>query len=396
MKIIYISKYAAYNPFGMDTRHIYMSREMVRQGHDVELILSDSNHNLRSLPTLYTDQVDGVNVRWIKTFKYHRVYSIRRILSWISFELGLRKYLRTLDRDVDAVMVSSLSLLTVFNGIYLKRKKQCKLVFEVRDIWPLVLHGLLGLAKWNPLYKWLASIEKRGYREADLIVGTMPNLEEHVQRQTNLKKKVQWIPHLVNAELHYSNHHRYHQPLSELKRAGKTIVGYAGSINRSSNLEALLTAAKTLESEPLHFVVLGGGPYVQRFKNLCLQNVTFFNTIEQCEVLAFLRDCDVLYDGYLNSELYAYGNSRNKYVEYCLATKPIVMAYAGYPLFVTERQCGITVDPDDPMALSCAIKEIVYKPLKERITMGENALSFAKEHLNTEFHVRQLMEALNV
>lgn len=398
MHILYISKYAAYNPFGMDTRHIYLSREMVRQGHDVSLMLSDSNHNLHTLPTQYSDTVDGVKVRWIKTLKYKRVYGIRRILSWFSFERKLRIELKRNDwSDLDVVIISSLSLLTVINGIYLKRKHGCKLVFEVRDIWPLVLNGVQGVSKRNPVYWWLQSIERRGYREADLVVGTMPNLSEHVKSSIAESKTTLWIPHLMNPQVRYTSNHRYQQVIEQIRSKDKMIVAYAGSINRSSNIRLLMDAANKMHDIPVHFVVLGEGPLMASIREqVSYDNVSFFNKIDQEEVLAFLKDCDVLYDGYTDSQLYDFGNSRNKYVEYCLAAKPIILSYGGYPLFVTQRDCGITVEPESVSALVQGITDLVNKPEGERIRMGQNAISFAHDELNVESHVTRLIEALNV
>ena len=133
----------------MDTRHIYLSREMVKKGNDVTLYLSDSNHQLKQLPNEYSQNIDGIKVNWIKTVKYQKAYGIRRILSWFDFEFKLRKELKK-QAHVDVVIISSLSLLSIFNGIYIKKKHRSKLVFEIRDIWPLVLRRISTITRLNP------------------------------------------------------------------------------------------------------------------------------------------------------------------------------------------------------------------------------------------------------
>ena len=169
MNVIYISKYASYAPYGIETRHFYISKHLVDLGHDVKVYLSDSNHQLSKMPASYVDMQDGVEVEWIKTLKYQKAYGIKRILSWFDFEWKLRKRLKRITKRPDVVIVSSLSLLSILNGIWLKKKYTCKLIFEVRDIWPLVLTRISSISEYNPFYMFLARIEKKGYQKSDLI-----------------------------------------------------------------------------------------------------------------------------------------------------------------------------------------------------------------------------------
>src|SRR5690606_15382674 len=94
----------------------------------------------------------------------------------------------------NAVIVSSLSLLTIFNGVLLRRRYKCRLIFEIRDIWPLTITEVGGFSRWNPLVFGLGLIEKWGYRSADAIVGTMPNLGEHVADVLGYPRVTHCIP----------------------------------------------------------------------------------------------------------------------------------------------------------------------------------------------------------
>ena len=62
-----------------------------------------------------------------------------RILSWIDFEIKLWLMPKNILPKPDIVIVSSLSLFTILNGYCLKKRFGCKLVFEIRDIWPLTI-----------------------------------------------------------------------------------------------------------------------------------------------------------------------------------------------------------------------------------------------------------------
>src|SRR5690606_34736757 len=121
-------------------RLYYLARQFARAGHAVLLITSDANHFTKYPESgqRYNDErLEGISHRWIRTRKYHRTASVDRILSWLDFEWKLfRMPLGGLARP-DVVIVSSLSLLTIVYGFFLKKRYGAFLVFEVPDIWPL-------------------------------------------------------------------------------------------------------------------------------------------------------------------------------------------------------------------------------------------------------------------
>jgi len=110
--------------------------------------------------------------------------------------------------------------------------------------------------------------------------------------------------------------------------------------------------------------------------------------------VAFLSECDILYDGYLASDIYRFGNSRNKYVEYCLSQRPIVVSYEGFPFFVSDFDCGLVVKPENESELIAAFRLLVQKDEKELHRLGLNAYKFATEHLTIEKQVNKFLEAL--
>ena len=130
------------------------------------------------------EDLEGLSLCRIRTLKYSASKSDAP-----HPELGgLRGRLLRLPKDAlpepDVVVVSSLSLLTVLNGLRLRRRYRCRLVFEVRDIWPLTSTRKVASAPATPLCSGLGAVERLGYRRADAIVGTMPNLGEHVEKVT--------------------------------------------------------------------------------------------------------------------------------------------------------------------------------------------------------------------
>jgi glycosyltransferase involved in cell wall biosynthesis len=399
LKFVLISKYASYPPYGMETRQLYLSREIVARGHDVDVYTSTANHFLTSKPNIILDEFGGVNIHWIKTKDYQKPYGISRIISWIDFEWKLFFKLRkaTLNNQ-DTVLVSSLSLLSIWNGVRLKKKFGCKLVFEIRDIWPLVLSRISNVSKLNPFYLMLGWLEKYGYRNADLIIGTMPNLISHVKNTVSISKKIIWIPHLINHQVSYKPDNSYKSFFDELRNEFKDkITCYAGSINKSSGLKYIIEAFNQKKLSNHALILLGDGPEREYLKTLAkTKNIFFLDKVSQNEVVGILKQCDFLYDGYLKSELYTFGTSRNKYVEYCLAGRPMLISYEGYPLFVQEYNCGKVVKPESKEAIIEGLQELSTLNFKSRENLGKNALKFAKQNLNVKEKVNQILECIKV
>src|SRR6185312_14945929 len=137
MKILIISKYAISKEMGLETRLFALSRIFVKKGHNVTIISSIDNYFGRfpKFKKIYNNQIiDGITVTWIKCVQYKKTISFKRILSWLDFEWKLL-LMKKDSFAPDVIVVSSLSLLTILNGIRLKKKFNCKLIFEIRDIW---------------------------------------------------------------------------------------------------------------------------------------------------------------------------------------------------------------------------------------------------------------------
>jgi len=135
--IWYISKYASPLKYGFGTRHFYLAKEFNKLGHNSIIISSNSNHlvQIPDFKKCYTKElIDGVETWWLKTIHYRGANSFRRMLSWIDFELKLLFMPVKKLPQPDVIICSSLSLFSIINGYIFKKRFNCRLIFEVRDI----------------------------------------------------------------------------------------------------------------------------------------------------------------------------------------------------------------------------------------------------------------------
>lgn len=374
----YISKYfPSETPNSPGGRSWFLMKELAATGYQPVVITSDSN-NLVEAPQLEkrvtSQKQGGVQLVWLKTLKYGVAKSSSRILSWFHFEWNLLRLNKKQLPRPDAIVVSSLSLLTVLNGLLLKRKYQCPLIFEVRDIWPLTITEEGGVSPKNPFVIFLALVERLGYEKSDAIIGTMPNLEAHVRKVSRSKVPVHCIPMGIASEQADEQHPLEQDYIQRYLSSDAMKVVHAGTIGITNALEVFLKTAESLKHNPnIQFVLVGDGALKQEFikKYSHLSNIVFAPKVSKYQVQSVLELADVVYFSAFPSLVWEYGQSLNKVIDYMLSGKPVVASYSGYPSMINEAGCGFFVPAGDVNALAKKLEELAALPKVEREAMGQ-------------------------
>jgi glycosyltransferase involved in cell wall biosynthesis len=378
MTVWYISKYVTPpNYAAAGSRGFLLLREMVEIGDRCVLITSDSNHLSEVAPIAlqYEDEkISGVLVRWVRTLKYSGARDWRRAISWLHFEWRvLRMPLDDLPPP-DVVVASSLSIFSVISGFFLSRKYGAKFVFEVRDIWPLVLVEEGGFKRWNPFVWALGLVEKFGYANSDAVVGTMPNLAPHVERILGREKNVYCVPMGIDdAQLRDSQEIPPAYLQEYFPGEGKFIVCHAGSMGVTNALSTLIDCARLMRQDNrVHFLLVGDGYLKKRYQTECadLANITFAPRVPKQTVLSLLGHVDLVYFAVHPSRVLEFGQSLNKLIDYMLSGKPVLASYSGFPSMVDEAGCGTFVPADDATALAEEIRRYASLEPHERELIG--------------------------
>lgn len=356
--IWYISKYVIPpNDSTIGGRGYMLMRELATLGYTCIVIASNSSEYSET-PNMKVNyqkvKRDGLSFWWVRTLKYVGARSFKRILSWLHFEWRLLLMPKSQLPKPDAIIVSSLSILTIFNGFILRKIYGCKLIFEVRDIWPLTLTEEGGFSKANPLIYCLSIIERLGYKYSDSIVGTMPNLSEHVERVLGYKRNVSCVP--MGLDLNKmkeilplpDNYKKKYLPKNSF------LVIYAGSIGITNSLETFFACAESLQDHVgIKFIIVGDGYLKAEYKKQYqhLNNIIFAPKVPRKMVQSVLQECQLLYFAVPESEVWKYGQSLNKVIDYMFSGKPIVASYSGYKSMINEAQCGSYVPANNIPAL---------------------------------------------
>lgn len=376
--IWYVSKYVT--PPGSGTvggRGYLLMKELVQMGHRVAIITSDSNQ-LATPPHLkqayLIQETDGIQLIWVRTLKYSVAKSLRRILSWLDFEWRLLWLPKNKLHSPDVIVISSLSLLTILNGFRWRVKYKCRLIFEIRDIWPLTITEEGGFKPRNLFVLGLGFIERLGYKYADALVGTMPNLGAHVHNVLGFHKPTHCIPMGIDETSISSSEALPIEYVAQYFPQGKFIVAHVGSIGITNALDTFLECAESMKDENhIHFLIVGDGDLrdMYRAKYAHLNNLTFAPRVPKAMVQSVLSRCDLLYFSVHISKVWEFGQSLNKVIDYMMAGKPVVASYTGYPSMINEAACGTYVPAGDIVSLQQEVLRYVNMHASLRAEIGQ-------------------------
>ncbi|MDY0211223.1 MAG: glycosyltransferase family 4 protein [Acholeplasma sp.] len=338
----------------------------------------------------YQYSFEGVNGVILNGPLINLGFSFKRIYSWVVFELRLLFWAFFSKKNKpDVIIVSSLSLLTFLTGKFLKKRYQCKLICEVRDIWPQTLIETKGLKESNIAIRVLSYIEKQGYKHSDMIVGSMKNLNAYIKKiNPSYSERVIYIPTGFDTDYYIKNLEildKVNTVFSEIP-TDNFVVGYAGTIGRVNCVDEIIEVAYKMRYLPVSFVIFGKGVLKdhieQKIKELNLTNVLLGGFYPKKYVPSILEKCDVLINPWLsNVTLYDYGVSPNKWIDYMFSGRPIIVALDGYKNIINEAACGVFVKAGDIDAMADAISYYRNMTKEELDKIGNNGKEFLLKNL---------------
>lgn len=398
-----IEQYASTPATGMGGRQFYLAREMVKQGYTVYLIAASYTHFLRSPPrvakSFELEIVDGINFVWVKVPVYENSHSKQRILNWFLFAWKLLKLPKIITDKPDVILASSPTIVLFLAARKLAKKFKSRLVFEVRDIWPLTLVNVGGYSEKHPFIRFLQWIEDGAYRDADVVVSNLPNAVEHMVERGMDKDKFLWIPNGFSLD-EVKNKQPLPLSVSEQIPKDKFIVGYTGTLGVANALYEMLEVAELLkEYGDISFMIVGDGKEKAKLKQLViekeLRNIVFIDPILKTQIQSMLHEFDICYIGLLHEPLFRFGVSPNKLFDYFYSERPILYAIdSGKYLPVDEAKAGISVSDADPKTIAAAILELREMTVDERRKLGRNGHRYVKENHNYSILAEKLAKVI--
>jgi glycosyltransferase involved in cell wall biosynthesis len=391
MRILYIDHYAGSPQYGMEYRPHYMARQWVRMGHEVTVMAASFSHLRYKNPDvtaeLSEEMIDGIRYVWLKTPSYSG-NGMYRVINMATFSLKLFRFRRRIIRQFrpDAVIASSTYTWDIFPSHAIARAANAKLIYEVHDLWPLSPIELGNMPRWHPFIVSLQWGEDYACRHADLVVSMLPLANMHLSEHGMSAEKFHYIPNGIELSEWESETDTlpdvHLEVLKKCRQQGRFLLCYAGSHGLSDALDILLDAAKLLRDRPVDFVLVGKGPDKIRLQQKVMQwglhNVHFLDPVPKKAIPNLLRSMDGLYIGCQKQQLYRFGISPNKLMDYMAAGKPIINAIEAGNDPIGDANCGFTVKAESTGAIASAVIRLMALPATERERMGTAGKAYVR------------------
>jgi len=378
--IIIINQYIGSPYHGMEYRHYYLAKNLIKNGYRVTLISASYSHLFTKLPNInssFTKEIiDEIEYIWVKTPQYKSSKSIGRIWNMLYFAWKLN-FLK--DLSPSHIIVSSPSLFPIKYGYRLAKRFNSKLIFEVRDIWPLTLMELSNLSKYHPLIKFMSYFEKFAYKKSDKIISLLPKAQDYFNSSGMDINKFVYLPNGIEPKI--SENDALPNHIIKQIPKDKFIISYSGTVGIANNLDYLIDVANSLkDNSDIHFIILGNGGeklrLKERVKKLGLINMTFIDAISKEQIYSFLSYIDVAFISLLEENLFKFGVSPNKVFDYMYAKKPIIWAIDAGNNLVEEAEAGVSVPLNNIEILKKSIIKLSQLDKSKLHKLGENGYNF--------------------
>ena len=294
----------------------------------------------------------------------------------------------------DLVVGSSVHPLAAWAGARLARRHGVPFVYEPRDLWPETLVQFGVLSRRHPVTRLLESLQRRAVEQAALVVSPLEGAGRYLADR-GLHAPFLWVPNGVSADRDAPGTTREHarpgtDSDSDSDSDSDTFeIAYLGSMGPANALgavvEAFDRASRSPGGERLVLRLVGTGS--QRAEliaraALCLHadRVVFEGHVSQGRARQLGRAADCLVANLQPLDLYRHGTSLNKFFEYLLLGKPVVLGASVDLDPVTDAGAGVRVPGDDVEALAGAMLAVAALTSDERTAMGERGRRHVLEH----------------
>jgi len=380
-----INEYAGTPYHGMEFRSYYIAKELVKSGHRVTIVSSSYSHLFKKLPEHRKETIDGIDYLWLKTFDYGTSHDKRRVLKWFLFSFKVL-FLPFSLKKPDVIIVSPMAPFPILPAWVLSKRYGAKLIYEVKDIWPLSLVEVGGFSPEHPFIKFMGWFEKFALRKSDVIVSNLQNYGDHI-RELGIDRDFKWISNGVDLD-EMKEIEPLDDDLKEKIPKNKFIVGYTGTVGVANTLDSFCEAAKLLQDQTdILFVIVGGGQEKEHLVKTYGQddNILFIDAIPKKQVQSMLTIFNICFIGLRKENLFKYGVSPNKLFDYMYSSKPILYAIeSGKNNIVKTANCGISVKAQNPQAIADGVLELYNMSASQREKLGQNGKEYVLEHFTYE------------
>lgn len=344
---------------------------------------------------LYEKTVDKSGVTIFRTFVYSsdRGKFIKRILYYLSFMISSIIVTLFKIKKIDYLITISPPYFTGISGIFIKKIKRAKFIFDIGDLWP---EGAvqLGYLKNKTVIALAEAGERWIYRNSDVINVVTRLTKDKLLKNFPFIKKILYVPNFVNAQL-IKKAEKNREIVKKLNIEGKLVLGYAGNIGSAQGLKIVAEAAElTKDNKDIVYLVIGEGVDSELLKQMKaakqLDNLILHPPVSREKIVEYISVFDVMIIPLIKNELFTI-TIPSKLYESMAAEIPVLLGVDGEARrIVEEAGCGLYFEPENAVELKTKIMEF-YNNKNLAQTLGCNGrrvaeTQFSRKNIITKFY----------
>lgn len=399
MRILLLTQY--YHPEGLFKGLIY-AKELVRQGHEVEVLTGFPNYPGGKVYPGYRvrflqrEVIEGVPVVRVPLYPSHEASLLPRMANYLSFGFAASLIGTWAIRKPDVVYAYHGHATVAMPACMIKWFRGAPFVMDIQDIWPdsIVSSGMLP--GWcRPLVPVLAAWSRFTYRQAKRIAVLSKGFKETLAARGVPPEKIAVIPNWCD-------------PVSVLPGPvdpeearlldGRFNVVMAGNMGKMQALDVVLEAAAALRDRAprLQFVLVGGGVDRARLESRAreegLTNVLFLPRRPVDKIGALLNRAEALLVHLKDDPLFAV-TIPSRIQAYLAVGRPILCGLRGNGAeMVEEAGAGICFRPDDAASLVESVEALLAMPAEDLRALGERGRTYYDERLSLPVGTKAFIE----
>jgi lipopolysaccharide/colanic/teichoic acid biosynthesis glycosyltransferase/glycosyltransferase involved in cell wall biosynthesis len=391
MKILILTQWFEPEP---TIKGLLFARELAARGHEVEVLTGFPNYPGGKIYPGYRvrpwvrEKIAGVQVLRVALYPSHDNSGFHRALNYISFALSAAVIGTALIRRPDVVYVYHPPITIGFAAVVIGFLRRVPFVYDIQDLWPdtVAASGMMS----NPIaLTLLGKLCKVVYRCARHITVLSLGFKEQLVRRGVPPDKIDVIYNWCDeTALKLKG-----GPVTRLCSADRFSILFAGTMGHVQGLDSVLRAAQICQTAvpAAEFLFMGGGVDRDRLQSMALEmhldNVRFLPRQPMHAMGEILAGADALLVHLKDDPLFSI-TIPSKTQVYFATGKPILMAACGEAADLVKRaRAGITCEPDDPLSIAEAVKDLFDSGSSRLADMGRAGKAFYNHELSVSVGV---------
>ncbi|MEN6449986.1 MAG: glycosyltransferase family 4 protein [Thermoguttaceae bacterium] len=404
MRILILSQFFDPEP---DFKGLPFARELVRRGHEVEVLTGFPNYPGGKLYPGYRvrpwrrEMMDGVAVNRVPLYPSHDRSSVRRMANYVSFALSASTIGPWLVKKPDVIYAYHPPVTVGLPALVLRTLNRCPVVYDIQDLWPdtVASSQMLGSRRLiAAIDRWCRFV----YRRMDRIVVLSPGFRETLISRGVDPAKIDVIYNWADeASLRRSDAATAsgEQTSALQKLAGRFNVVFAGTMGLVQSLDTALDAARicATATPDAQFVFVGSGVdrarLERRAAEMQLSNVLFLprQPVETIGAILAMADAALVH---LKDDPLFRITIPSKIQAYFALGRPILAAVAGDAAELVARSGGgVACPPQNAAAMAAAVARLRAMSRQEREAMAARGRAFYDEQLSLAVGVERFEQA---